>query len=51
MLELLTASGSIDDAYRSLCDEYDVDPELLRKDLSGLLEALVTGGLMNIKKL
>ncbi len=37
---------SVESAYQSLLNEYDVEPELLRKDLSTLLDKLIERGLL-----
>lgn len=48
MWQLLTASESIDAAYRQLLEEYDVEPEMLRDHLSDLLGRLVDHGLLQV---
>lgn len=48
MWQLLTASENIDAAYRQLLAEYDVEPELLRDNLSELLDRLVEHGLLQV---
>ncbi len=48
MWRALTRSDSIQAAYEALLSEYDVDPELLKKDLEDLLEQLVKHGLLQI---
>jgi hypothetical protein len=48
MWQLLTASENIDAAYRQLLAEYDVDPELLRDNLTELLGRLVEHGLLQV---
>jgi Coenzyme PQQ synthesis protein D (PqqD) len=47
-LSLLSKSDSIQKAYEALLDEYDVEPELLRRDLTGLLTQLVEQGLVQL---
>jgi hypothetical protein len=44
----LTTSGSIQAAFDKLVAEYDAEPELLRRDLIGLIEKLVAQGLLTI---
>jgi hypothetical protein len=46
MWQLLTSAPTIDSAYSQLIDEYDVDPETLRSNLSVLLNHLVENGLI-----
>lgn len=46
MWETLTRSDTIELAYDALLDEYDVDPEKLKSDLSDLVENLVNKGLL-----
>lgn len=46
-LTLLTAN-SIQRAYEVLLTEYDVDPEVLRRDLSELLTQLLEQGLVEV---
>jgi Coenzyme PQQ synthesis protein D (PqqD) len=48
MWQLLTASENIDAAYRQLLTEYDVQPELLRDNLTELLGRLVEHGLLQV---
>lgn len=45
-LSVLTSSESIEAAYDRLRDEYDVDPQVLRKDLLALVENLLDQGLV-----
>ena len=45
-LTVLTTSESIDAAYETLRQEYDVDPQALRDDLRELVEKLVDQGLL-----
>ena len=45
---VLTESDSIQAAYETLKDEYDVEPELLRRDLIELIEKLSENGLVRI---
>jgi hypothetical protein len=44
----LTASNTIQQAYESLLNEYDVDPDVLRSDLTKLIEELVSHGLVEL---
>jgi len=44
----LTTCESVQHAYQSLLDEFDVDPEVLRTDLTRLLEELVNHGLVEL---
>ena len=48
MWQLVTESDSLQAAYDKLVQEYEVDPEELRRDLSELLEALAGRGLIEI---
>jgi hypothetical protein len=48
MWQLVTTSPSIDAAYQELLAEYDVQPELLRENLTELLGHLVEHGLLQI---
>ena len=48
MWQVLTAASSIENAYAQLLDEFDVEPELLRQNLSELLGQLVDKGLLRI---
>lgn len=48
MLTLLTSSDSIGTAYDSLLDEYDVEAEVLRRDLISTIEELAKHGLVEI---
>lgn len=45
---VLTESDSIQAAYEALEDEYDVEPDLLRKDLIELIEKLIENGLVEV---
>jgi Coenzyme PQQ synthesis protein D (PqqD) len=49
MLSVLSTSNSIEAAYQLLLEEYDVDGEVLRRDLLSLVEQLVAQGLINIE--
>ncbi|HEY6661022.1 MAG TPA: PqqD family protein [Pyrinomonadaceae bacterium] len=48
ILSVLTTSDSIEGAYNTLIQEYDVDGQLLRQDLLALVEDLVAQGLIEI---
>jgi hypothetical protein len=48
MWQLITASPSIDSAYQELLAEFEVEPELLRANLSDLLSRLVDSGLLQV---
>jgi hypothetical protein len=48
MWQLLTASPDIDAAYQELLAEYDVEPDLLRDNLTELLGRLVESGLLQV---
>ncbi len=43
---VLTSSESIEAAYETLCQEYDVNPQALRDDLRELVEKLIDQGLL-----
>lgn len=47
-LSVLTASESIDAAYQSLAEEYDVDREVLREDLVALIQNLLQQGIIEV---
>ena len=48
MLTVLSTSSSIEAAYELLREEYDVDDEVLRRDLLSLVEQLLNQGLVKI---
>jgi hypothetical protein len=48
MWQLITASSSIDAAYRELLAEFDVEPETLKTNLTELLGRLVENGLIQV---
>lgn len=48
MLSVLSTSNSIGAAYEQLREEYNVDGEVLRRDLLSLVEQLVAQGLINL---
>lgn len=45
-LTVLTTSESIEAAHQKLCDEYEIDPQVLRQDLLDLTEKLIDQGLL-----
>ncbi|PYU40092.1 MAG: PqqD family protein [Acidobacteria bacterium] len=48
MWQLVTGSQDIEAAYQELLAEYDVEPELLRTNLTDLLGQLVENGLLQV---
>jgi hypothetical protein len=48
MWQLTTSAPNIETAYHQLADEYDVDGETLRDNLSELLEKLTENGLLHL---
>ncbi|MGI9066670.1 MAG: PqqD family protein [Pyrinomonadaceae bacterium] len=48
MMTLLTTADSIQAAYETLLEEYDVEGEVLRQDLTSIIEQLVEQGLVEI---
>lgn len=46
MFQLVTSSSSIEDAYSQLTEEFEVNPQILRSNLSDLLEHLAENGLI-----
>jgi hypothetical protein len=48
ILSVLTTSDSIEAAYSTLVQEYDVDADVLRQDLLALVENLVEQGLVQV---
>ena len=50
ILSVLTTSDSIEAAYNTLIEEYDVDHRVLREDLIVLIENLVEQGLVQISR-
>ncbi len=48
MWQLVTVSPNIDAAYEELLAEFDVEPELLRSNLTELLGQLVESGLLQV---
>ena len=49
MWQVVTAAPTIGAAYQQLLEEYDVDEQLLRADLNGLLERLIENGLLSVR--
>jgi Coenzyme PQQ synthesis protein D (PqqD) len=49
MWEQLASSPSIEEAYEKLLEEFEVEPGLLRANLSELLTNLVQNGLLNVE--
>ena len=47
-LSVLTTAESIDAAYESLAEEYDVDREVLRQDLVALIQNLLQQGIIEV---
>ena len=47
-LSVLTTADSIDAAYQSLAEEYDVDREALREDIVALVENLLQKGIIEV---
>lgn len=50
ILSVLTTSDSIEAAYNTLVQEYDVDDQVLRVDLLALVEDLVDKGLVQVSR-
>jgi hypothetical protein len=48
MWQLVTGSRNIDAAYQELLEEFDVEPEVLRSNLTELLSRLVDSGLLQV---
>jgi hypothetical protein len=48
MMSVLTESNSIQAAYEKLLEEYDVEDEVLRKDLISIIEQMVEQGLAEV---
>ena len=46
MWQLVTSASSVEAAYNQLIEEFDVEPETLRSNLSDLLNHLVENGLI-----
>ena len=50
MFSVLTESNSIQAAYETLLEEYDVEGEVLRRDLISIIEQLVEQGVAEITR-
>ena len=50
MLTVLNTSDSIEAAYESLAEEYDVDRQVLRQDMLSLIENLLQMGLIQVSR-
>lgn len=48
MMSVLSESNSIQAAYEKLLEEYDVEGEVLRKDLISIIEQMVEQGLAEV---
>ena|SRR5215467_311499 len=48
MWQLVTVAPKLEIAYQQLLDEYDVQPELLRQNLTELIDRLIENGLLQI---
>jgi hypothetical protein len=48
MWQLATVAANIDVAYQQLLEEYDVEPGLVRENLTELLSRLVENGLLQV---
>lgn len=48
MWQVITSSSNIEAAYQQLLSEFEVEPETLRSDLSGLLEKLMENNLLQM---
>jgi hypothetical protein len=48
MWQLVTAAPKIEVAYGQLLEEYDVEPDLLRANLTDLVSRLVENGLLQV---
>ena len=49
MWNVLTSSSSIESAYETLLEEYQVEPKTLRRDLYGLIGKLAEQGLVEVQ--
>jgi hypothetical protein len=50
MLSVLTSSDSVQSAWEKLVDEYNVDREVLRQDLTALVDKLLEQGLVEVSR-
>ena len=48
ILSVLTTADSIENAYESLLEEYEVDSHVLRQDLLALIESLLQQGIIEV---
>lgn len=48
MMTVLTTADSIQAAYETLLEEYDVEGEVLRQDVTSIIEQLIEQGLVEI---
>jgi len=48
MMSVLTSADSIQAAYETLLEEYDVEGEVLRQDLTAIIEQMVEQGLIEV---
>ena len=48
MWELVTGSNTVEEAFEALLAEFDVEPEVLRRDLTEFLEQLLDSGLLMV---
>lgn len=48
MMSVLTSADSIQAAYETLLGEYDVEGDVLRQDLTAIIEQMVEQGLVEI---
>lgn len=48
MWQELTGSGTIEEAYETLLEQYEVEPEVLRADLEDLLQQLVDSRIVEL---
>ena len=49
MWHLVTSAPSVESAYAQLLDEFDVNPQILRSNLSDLLDHLNENGLIQVQ--
>ncbi len=49
MWQVVTTAPNLENAYAALLTEFDVEPDLLRQNLSDLLGRLVENGLLQIR--
>ena len=50
MWAVFTTQPSVQAAYEALLAEYDVAPDVLRKDVENLLEQMIEHGLVELKE-